>query len=160
MSWVCGGPGCGLGADTGQRGQQPAPYRYGGNGHREKPAEGQQSLFSWAGFLTGEPAEKPGRNIVQALTPVPLRAGSGQRAGAGEGAGRRGALTGTWKGTATALNTMAAPACPCVRAFFVARNCRWPLLTRTVDLLRRLPVQGGDGGGRIRREVPVGCGRC
>ena len=33
-----------------------------GNGHREEAAEAQQSLFSWAEFLAGEPAEKQGRN--------------------------------------------------------------------------------------------------
>ena len=33
-----------------------------GNGHYEEPAEGQQSLFSWAEFLTGEPVKPRGRN--------------------------------------------------------------------------------------------------
>ena len=33
-----------------------------GNGHREEPAEGQQSLFSWAEFLAEEPAQPRGRN--------------------------------------------------------------------------------------------------
>ncbi|MCY3692167.1 MAG: hypothetical protein OXH30_09235, partial [Chloroflexi bacterium] len=33
-----------------------------GNGHHEEPAEGQQSLFSWAEFLADEPAQPRGRN--------------------------------------------------------------------------------------------------
>ena len=33
-----------------------------GNGHHEEPAEGQQSLFSWAEFLTEEPVKSRGRN--------------------------------------------------------------------------------------------------
>ena len=33
-----------------------------GNGHSEVPAEGQQSLFSWAEFLAEEPARPQGRN--------------------------------------------------------------------------------------------------
>ena len=33
-----------------------------GNRHREEPAEGQQSLFSWAEFLVEEPAQSQGRN--------------------------------------------------------------------------------------------------
>ena len=33
-----------------------------GNGHQEEPAEGQQSLFSWAEFLTEEPVKPKGRN--------------------------------------------------------------------------------------------------
>ena len=33
-----------------------------GNGHHEEPAEGQQSLFSWADFLAEEPAQPRGRN--------------------------------------------------------------------------------------------------
>ena len=33
-----------------------------GNGHHEEPAEGQQSLFSWAEFLAEEPAKPRGRN--------------------------------------------------------------------------------------------------
>ena len=34
-----------------------------GNGHHsEEPAEGQQSLFSWAEFLAEEPAQPQGRN--------------------------------------------------------------------------------------------------
>ena len=33
-----------------------------GNGHHEEPAEGQQSLFSWAEFLAEEPGKPKGRN--------------------------------------------------------------------------------------------------
>ena len=33
-----------------------------GNGHHAEPAEGQQSLFSWAEFLAEEPAQPRGRN--------------------------------------------------------------------------------------------------
>ena len=33
-----------------------------GNGHHEEPAEGQQSLFSWAEFLSEEPVKPRGRN--------------------------------------------------------------------------------------------------
>ena len=33
-----------------------------GNGYHDGPAQGQQSLFSWAEFLTGEPAQPQGRN--------------------------------------------------------------------------------------------------
>ena len=33
-----------------------------GDGRREEAAEGQQSLFSWAEFMAGEPEEKRGRN--------------------------------------------------------------------------------------------------
>ena len=33
-----------------------------GNGHQDEPAEGQQSLFSWAEFLTEEPVKPRGRN--------------------------------------------------------------------------------------------------
>ena len=33
-----------------------------GNGHHEEPAEGQQSLFSWAEFLAEEPVKPKGRN--------------------------------------------------------------------------------------------------
>ena len=33
-----------------------------GDGRREEAAEGQQSLFSWAEFMAGEPEEKQGRN--------------------------------------------------------------------------------------------------
>ena len=33
-----------------------------GNGHHDEPAEGQQSLFSWAEFLTEEPVKPRGRN--------------------------------------------------------------------------------------------------
>ena len=33
-----------------------------GNGHHDEPAEGQQSLFSWAEFLAEEPAQPLGRN--------------------------------------------------------------------------------------------------
>ena len=32
-----------------------------GNGHHDEPAEGQQSLFSWAEFLAEEPAQPQGR---------------------------------------------------------------------------------------------------
>ena len=33
-----------------------------GNGHHEEPAEGQQSLFSWAEFLAEEPGKPKGHN--------------------------------------------------------------------------------------------------
>ena len=33
-----------------------------GNGRHDKPAEGQQSLFSWAEFLAEEPAQPQSRN--------------------------------------------------------------------------------------------------
>ena len=33
-----------------------------GNGHHEEPAEGQQSLFSWAEFMAEEPVKPRGRN--------------------------------------------------------------------------------------------------
>ena len=33
-----------------------------GNGHHDEPAEGQQSLFSWAEFLAEEPVKPRGRN--------------------------------------------------------------------------------------------------
>ena len=33
-----------------------------GNGHYDEPAEGRQSLFSWAEFLAGKPAQPQGRN--------------------------------------------------------------------------------------------------
>ena len=33
-----------------------------GNGHHEEPAEGQQSLFSWAEFLAEEPGKPKGRS--------------------------------------------------------------------------------------------------
>ena len=33
-----------------------------GNGHHEEPAEGQQSMFSWAEFLAEEPVKPRGRN--------------------------------------------------------------------------------------------------
>ena len=38
------------------------PVVVGGNGHHDEPAEGQQSLFSWAEFLAEEPAQPQGRN--------------------------------------------------------------------------------------------------
>ena len=36
---------------------EPVVVESNGNGHREEPAEGQQSLFSWAEFLAEEPAQ-------------------------------------------------------------------------------------------------------
>ena len=33
-----------------------------GNGHHEEPAEGQESLFSWAEFLAEEPEKPKGRS--------------------------------------------------------------------------------------------------
>ena len=47
---------------TGYGGNGPTVVPVLGNGHREEPAEGQQSLFSRAGFLAGEPAQPQGRN--------------------------------------------------------------------------------------------------
>ena len=38
------------------------PVTFNENGHHDEPAEGQQSLFSWAEFLAGEPAQPQGRN--------------------------------------------------------------------------------------------------
>ncbi len=38
------------------------PNGVNGSGHREEAAQGQQSLFSWAAFLAGEPAQSQGRN--------------------------------------------------------------------------------------------------
>ena len=41
-----------------------------GNGHHEEPAEGQQSLFSWAEFL----AEEPGKSKGNSRKPQPAAA--------------------------------------------------------------------------------------
>ena len=41
---------------------EPLVVAANGNGHHDEPAEGQQSLFSWAEFLTEEPVKPRGRN--------------------------------------------------------------------------------------------------
>ena len=46
----------------GNGGNGNASEQANGNGHHEEPAEGQQSLFSWAEFLAEEPAHPQGRN--------------------------------------------------------------------------------------------------
>ena len=43
-----------------------------GQGHHDEPAEGQQSLFSWAKFLAGEPAQPQGRNGEAKPSPLSL----------------------------------------------------------------------------------------
>ena len=45
-----------------RNGHVPAPANGNGNGRHEEPAEGQQSMFSWAEFLAEEPARPNGRN--------------------------------------------------------------------------------------------------
>ena len=50
---------------NGENGHVPVPANGNGNGnghHDTEPAEGQQSLFSWAEFLAEEPARTNGRN--------------------------------------------------------------------------------------------------
>ena len=43
-------------------GLSPTGHGGNGNGHSDEPAEGQQSLFSWAEFLSEEPVKPRGRN--------------------------------------------------------------------------------------------------
>ena len=43
-------------------GLSPTGHGGDGNGHSDEPAEGQQSLFSWAEFLAEEPVKPRGRN--------------------------------------------------------------------------------------------------
>ena len=43
-------------------GLSPTGHGGNGNGHSDEPAEGQQSLFSWAEFLAEEPVKPRGRN--------------------------------------------------------------------------------------------------
>ena len=41
---------------------EPVLVSTNGNSHHDEPAEGQQSLFSWAEFLAEEPSQSQGRN--------------------------------------------------------------------------------------------------
>ena len=50
------------GSDSNGHVVEPVVVSTNGNGHQEEPAEGQQSLFSWAEFLAEEPAQPQGRN--------------------------------------------------------------------------------------------------
>ena len=71
---------------TGYGGNGPAVAPVLANGHRLAPAEGQQSLFSWAVFMAEEPVKSKVRSRV------PVRVGADCGTGAGDRAGRRGAL--------------------------------------------------------------------
>ena len=50
------------GSDSNGHVVEPVVVSTNGNGHQQEPAEGQQSLFSWAEFLAEEPAQPQGRN--------------------------------------------------------------------------------------------------
>ena len=104
LGWAALPTECGNGGNnlplTGYGGMGPTVVPVNGNGHREKPAEGQQSLFSWAefpGLHRGRlwPGNRPvpgTQRQAQALVPVPLRVSAGERAATGSEAGGRGAL--------------------------------------------------------------------
>ncbi len=74
LGWAALPTECGNGGNnlplTGYGGMGPTVVPVNGNSHREKPAEGQQSLFSWAEFpglhrsrlWPGNSAQSQGRN--------------------------------------------------------------------------------------------------
>ena len=71
-----------LPSDCGYSGNSLPRTGYGGNGHREDAAGGQQLLFAWAEFLAQEPAETRARNgKPKPLVAAPVRVGAWQKAG-------------------------------------------------------------------------------
>ena len=86
------------------------------NGHCKEPDEGQQSPYSWAEFLAGEPAQLQGRNGKPKPSSLSLfeRALSAEQEREKELVGARPAQT---NGEGIAPSAMPSPGCPCMRPF-------------------------------------------
>ena len=99
-----------------------------GNGHHDDEApEPQQTLFSWAEFMAEEPVKPEGPQPQgSARHPLDVRVGADRGTGAGEGAGRRGALGRNTQGEVGATSAMASP-CTAMCAGFLRFSRSMPV---------------------------------